>query len=587
MAKKVIAFVLCLVMVLSMAACNKVSDPKTTTNSSTTHKDPVATTTGATESLEFDPRSITEGVTLTIAVQADNEVEDWNTAKMTLMLEEMFGVDIQFEEYAVGTFIDKMNVMVQGGDKLPDIIFNAGDAQGDLPKAATKWAADGAILELSDLYANPDYAKYINIAIEKEGVDFVSTMRDAGGKIWGLPAYYPGTNDATARRLWINEEYAKACGFDTLPTTTEGFFELCKAFAAAGDLNGNGLDDEVIFSGSGGIGHNWFKFLMSPFAYAFDDNSLVVENGELSHAFMTDGWKEGLKYIKQFFDEGLLDTTIITQDTAAYNAVVQDPAMRVLAHIDYRPRMVGENNLHNMQMRQAYGYVCALEGPSGKAQAYYADPIAKLAAVITTDCQNPEAAFIVLDYLMSQEAFIINRYGEEGVDWDWWENVDETKFIDGTTKDMYCAENGEAPAFVSYNNLIRWGQGKAQNIGYMLSGPGIAFTNDSAIAMIGGATEEAKITAEVNYEFYVGCVQDMLKLKPEERIITLPMTDEEKASITEAEKLIKNYYRSMGAKFITGELDIDENWDEYIAELEKMGAKEVLEVYQTAFDRTK
>ena len=43
----------------------------------------------------------------------------------------------------------------------------------------------------------------------------------------------------------------------------------------------------------------------------------------------------------------------------------------------------------------------------------------------------------------------------------------------------------------------------------------------------------------------------------------------------------------MGAKFITGELDIDENWDEYIAELEKMGALEVLEVYQTAYDRTK
>ena len=206
MAKKVIAFVLCLVMVLSMAACNEVSDPKPSTNSSTTPKDPVATTTGATESLEFDPRSITEGVTLTIAVQADNEVEDWNTAKMTLMLEEMFGVDIQFEEYAVGTFIDKMNVMVQGGDKLPDIIFNAGDAQGDLPAAATKWAADGALLELSDFYANPDYAKYINIAIEKEGVDFVSPMRDAAGMIWGLPAYYPGTNDATARRLWINDQ---------------------------------------------------------------------------------------------------------------------------------------------------------------------------------------------------------------------------------------------------------------------------------------------------------------------------------------------------------------------------------------------
>ena len=583
MAKKVIAFVLCLVMVLSMAACGGGQVEPT---NGTTPENPEVETTGATESLEFDPRTITEGVTLTIAVQADDEVEDWNTCYMTLLLEEKFGVDIQFEEYAVGTFIDKMNVMVQGGDELPDIIFNAGDSLSELGKAVPKWASDGAILELSDFYANPDYAKYINVAIEKEGVDFVSTMRDASGDIWGLPYYYPATNDATGYRLWINEEYAKACGYETLPTTTEEFFDLCKKFDAAGDLNGNGLDDEVIFTGQGGIGNYWFKFLMSPFVYAWDNESLVVRNGKVDHAFMTDEWKEGLKYIKQFFDEGLLDTTIITQDKAAYNAVAQDPAMRVLAHIDFRPRMVGKDNMENMGFRLAYSYVPALTGPSGVTQAYYSDPLAAVGAVITSDCENPEAAFIVLDYLMSQEAFLINRYGEEGVDWDWWENVDETKFIDGTTKDMYCAENGEAPAFVSYTNLVRWGQGKAQNIGYMLTGPGISFTNAVGMALNGGVDEEAKITAQVNKELY-GCINDMLKLKPEERIITLPMTDEESASIAEAAKLIKSYYRNMGAQFITGELDIDENWDAYIAELEKMGALEVLAVYQTAYDRTK
>ena len=582
--KRAIAFVLSLVMILSMAACGVVENPKNTTNTPSTTQKPTETDPPATE---FDPLSITEGVTLTIAVQSDNEVEDWNTAKMTLLLEEKFGVDIQFEEYAAGSFIDKMNVMVQGGDKLPDIIFCAGDSRADLGKAVPNWASDGALLELSDFYANPDYAKYINVAIEKEGVDFVSPMRDADGNIWGLPFYYPANNDATGYRLWINEEYAKACGYETLPTTTEEFFDLCKKFVAAGDLNGNGLDDEVIFTGQGGISNYWFKFLMSPFAYAWDNESLVVKDGKVEHAFMTDGWKEGLKYIKQFFDEGLLDTTIITQDKAAYDAVAQDPAMRVLAHIDYRPRMVGKNNLENSNFRLAYSYVPALKGPSGVAQAYYNDPLAGVGAVITSECENPEAAFIVLDYLMSQEAFLINRYGEEGVDWDWWENVDDSKFINGTTKDMYCAENGGEPVFVSYTNAIRWGQGKAQNVGYMLAGPGIDFTNSIGIAMNGGTTEEAKVSAQVSKELYTQCIQDMLKYKPEERIVTMPMTDEESASIAEAAKLIKSYYRNMGAKFVTGELDIDENWDEYIAELEKMGAKDVLKVYQTAYDRTK
>jgi len=562
MAKKVIAFVLCLVMVLSMAAW------------------------ASCESLEFDPRTITEGVTLKIAVQSDNEVVDWNTAKMTLLLEEEFGVDIQFEEYAAGSFIDKLNVMVLGGDKLPDIIFCAGDSRGELGKAVPKWASEGALLELSDFYANPDYAKYINVAIEKEGVDFVSPMRDAGGNIWGLPFYYPAVNDATGYRLWINKKYAKECGYETLPTTTEEFFDLCKKFVAAGDLNGNGLDDEVIFTGQGGIGNYWFKFLMSPFAYAWDNESLLVKDGKVEHAFMTEGWKEGLKYIKQFFDEGLLDTTIITQDKAAYDAVAQDPAMRVLAHIDYRPRMVGKDAQENNRLRLEYTYVPALTGPSGVTQAYYNDPLPGVGAVITSECENPEAAFIVLDYLMSQYAFHLNRYGEEGVDWDWWENVENSKIISGNTKDMYLAENGEVPEFVCYTGAIRWAQGKAQNVGYMLAGPGIMFSNAEGFVKKGGVTEAQKISVQISQE-NTQCLLDMLKYKPEERIITLPMTDEETTSIAEAAKQIKSYYRLMGAKFITGELDIDENWDEYIAELEKMGALEVLKVYQTAYDRTK
>ena len=585
MTKKVIAFVLCLVMVLSMVACN--SNPADPTNETTAPKDPVVDTTGATEALEFDPRTITEGVTLKIAVQSDNEVSDWNNLKMTLMLEEMFGVDLVFEEYVAGSFIDKLNVMVQGGDTLPDIIFNAGKDRGSLQKAVPNWAAEGALLELSDFYANPDYAKYTNIAMEKEGVDIISQLRDADGNVYAVPEYYPATNDATGYRLWINEEYAKACGFETLPTTTEEFFELCKAFVAAGDLNGNGLDDELIFTGQGGIGNYWFKFLMSAYIYAWDNESLVVRDGKLDHAFMTEEWKEGLKYIKRFFDEGLLDTSIITQDKAAYNAISQDPAMRVLATMDYRPRMVGQSAAENSGFRLAYSYVTALKGPSGVAQAYYNDPLAQAGAVITTDCKNPEAAFIILDYMMSQEAFIINRYGEEGVDWDWWENVDDSKFVNGTTKDMYTAENGEAPEFVSYTESIRWNQGVPQDVGYLLSGPGISFTNAQGIAMKGGATEEAKLAAQVSKELYTECIQDMLAAKPEERIVTLPMTAEESDSISEAAKLIKTYYRNMGAQFITGELDIDENWDAYIAELEKMGALEILEVYQTAYDRTK
>lgn len=582
--KRMLALLLALVMVLSLVACGNDDTPETTNGTPNANEETQGTEQVA---AEFDPRTITEGVTLTIAVAADDEVTDWETNLVTQMIEEEFGVDLQFEVYASADFTDKMNLMVQGGDHLPDIIISNGSK--GLNDQIKSWSSAGAIIPLNEYYENPDYAKYINMAVEKEGWDFVSTMKDADGNLWGMPKYVGALNDATAYRLWINEEYAAACGFDEMPTTTEEFFELCKAFAAAGDLNGNGLDDEVIFTGKSDIDEYWFRFLMSSFVYSMDDKYLDVENGELRLAYTTEEWKEGLKYIKQFFDEGLLDTTILTQDSSAQNAIIRDPETVCLAQINYYPQMQMGTTAETMKARLGYDYVPCLQGPSGRMEAYYSDPLAYPGGVITVDCENPEAAFIIMDYMCSYTVSIYNRFGQEGVDWDWYDNVDDSKFPNGTTKDMYLNEDGtgSVPEFISYTNDTYWGKGNPQNAGYMNAGPRIEYSSGVGRAMVGGETEEAKASAEWWNFYFLEMIPDVLQYKPEERIITLPLTEEEDNSISEMAKVIKNYFMEAGANFITGAWDIDEDWDTYLAEMEKMGVNELLEVYQTAYDRTK
>jgi len=539
------------------------------------------------EEKEFDPRSITEGVTLTIAVESDAEIIDYETNKSTLIIEEKFGVDLVFEVYTAADFTDKLNVMINGGDKLPDIIFGQGTATG-LNSMTAAWAASGAFLELSDFYANPDYAKYINMAIEHEGFNFVDTMRDADGNVWGLPKYYPSTHDSTGIRGWINTEYAKACGFEEMPKTTEEFFELCKAFAAAGDLNGNGIDDEAVFSGYKKIDQYWFKYLMSPFAYAWDDKFMDVKDGVLEFSYTTDGWKEGLKYIKQFFDEGLIDTTILTQDSAAYKAVAYDPSMPVLCEFYYMPRMVGKDDLETQLCQLAYTYVPALEGPSGVAEAYYKDQIAYNGGMITVDCENPEAAFIIMDYLCSQEMSIRNRWGEEGENWDFWENVDESKLPDGMTVEQMKAANSDKATFLDYGNASYWAQGNPQNDGYMLEGPSIHF-NDFQGRIMGDPEGENELqAAQSRWNIMQPKMwEDMLAFKPDETIVTLPSTSEETEAIAELDAVISSYWKLAAANFITGAWDIDKDWSTYLSELEEMGVKDLLALYQTAFDRTK
>ena len=536
---------------------------------------------------EFDPRTITEGVTLTIAVEAKSVVIDWDTNLVTQKLEDRFGVDLQFEVYPAGEFADKLNVMINGGDKLPDIIFG-GDGNG-LKNQETAWVDSGAILELTKYYEDAEYAdypKYANIAMEWEGVDFVSTLKDAEGKIWGVPTYTVTSNSSAGPRLWINENYAKAVGFDELPTTTEGFFELCKAFAAAGDVNGNGLDDEVVFT-SNGIAQNWFKFLMSPYAYAWDDYCLDVEDGTLSFAFATEGWKEGLKYIKQFFDEGLIDSTIITQDYSAYTAIASNPEAVVLADFWFKPQMVNEDIYEQNKTLLEYGYVAALEGPSGRVEGFWLDKTAVPGAMITVDCENPDAAFLVLDYMLSQEMAACNRYGEEGVDWDYWDNVDDSKFTDGTTKDMYRGESGGDPVFVSYTNSTYWYSGNPQNSGYMMAGPFVQFYNSEGRVMAGGKTEADQTAIEWTKRYLSDSINAVRAVRPKETIATLPMTIDEKEAVSEPMTVIGSFYWQAAANFLTGVWDIDEDWDSYLEELEKMGISDVLAVYQTAYDRTK
>lgn len=587
--KRVMAALLSLIMVLSLAACGTPADDESTgapqgTDASGTNAPDDKESETSTETPEFDPLTITNGVTLTIAVANDDEVIDWETNLSTKMIEEKFGVDLKFEVYASADFEEKLNVMINGGDELPDIIFGGASKGPELGDYAS-WAEEGAILELTEFYENPDFAKYINLAMEKEGVDFVSTLKDADGKLWVMPKYYPNVNTSVANKLWVNAEYAKAVGFDEVPTTTEGFFELCKAFAAAGDVNGNGLDDEIAFSGSG-IDAWWFKWLMSPFVYAHDDKMLDVEDGKVNFAFASDGWKEGLKYIKSFFDEGIIDTSILTQDKAVYNSIAKDSEVVILADFYYLPQMVFDSNYEKWTTYLEYEYVPALEGPSGRVESYYADAVAYPGAVITADCENPEAAFIVLDYMMSEIMGIYQRYGEEGVDWDFWENVDESKLPNGTKKAMYTADNGEAPVFVVYNTSY-WGTGTPQNAGYMLAGPGIQFTNSVGRVMGGAETEEDKVTVEWNNYFWKDCLNDCVAAKPEERIITLPLTAEENENVSEPYAALKNYWKDAAGKFLTGEWDIDKEWDNYLAELEKMGMSDVLAIYQTSYDRTK
>lgn len=519
----------------------------------------------------FDPRSITEGTKLTIAVKDSIQVSDYNTNEQTLAIEEALGVDLEFVTYASADYETKMNVMVMSGDELPDIIFNPGNQY-------VSWASEGAIISLNDYYDDKNMSANFWSACEKMGTDVYSMMKGADGKAYYIPYYSENYASSVSSKLWVYEPWLEAIGKE-VPQTTEEFYEICKLIAG-NDLNGNGKNDEIALTGYGfstGRNRGWFNCLMSAYVYAHGKDFLVADDGELSFAYTTDQWKEGLKYIKKFFDEGLIPVETLTQDNAQYEAVWKGSEMVLFSFAFYH--MGGTD----VERKANYIHIPALEGPEGEQNAMYSPATPSAGAVITADCENPEAAFLVLDYMCSEEMSITNRYGKQGENWDYWENA---KVDD---KSQYTvAFPGYDIYFIAYDDAGFFSSMTKQNVSYIQQGPCMlgAYALNAMATIQTATTEEEELTLEFENRKNTA-IMDCLNYAPEEVVSNLPMTDEETEECADIKASLNTYFNEITCQFLIGEKDIDSEWDNYLAELEKIGYKKLLETYQTAYDRTK
>ena len=513
----------------------------------------------------FDPRSITEGVKLTIAVDEDAKVKDFNTNQQTLLIEEALGVDLEFMVLPSADYASKLNVMVMGGEKLPDIIFD--------PKGWEDWIEEDVLVELSEYYDNPDYSANIRAGSERAELDIIMYMTRPDGSKYTLPGINQELYRPVQQKLWVYQPWLDALGLD-VPETTEEFYEACK-LVVENDMNGNGKKDEIGVTGTSL--NQWFDCMMSAFVYAHEVDWRVVEDGQISFAFDTDEWKEGLKYIRKFFEEGLIPVETLTQSGDQYKSVYYSETPVVFSFADWC--YSGSDTTR----RREYTVVPALEGPEGVQWACNYPFVPSAGAVITTDCENPLAAFLVCDYMCSMDVSLTSRFGEQGVDWDYWD-VAQTKFDDPS--EFVPTFEGYDIAFYPYDMINFWNSTDPQEKCYRQAGPKIIDKTLTAGAgvWIGSDDEVIRTNAELEV-ITAAAAMKCYDYIPEEVFDYAPFTSEETDQTSDIKSTMKSYVKEMTSAFLSGEKDIDAEWDNYLNELDKIGYKEYLEVLQTAYDR--
>ena len=548
-AKKLVALLLSLALVLSLGACGGNGESSTSSEaspSSTTEESGAAAESGdesqaeTAETGEFQLPIVDEPTTLSYFVADDSNAAimttDWNDNEFYQEMERRTGVHLEFEMVSSADYQTNFNLMIASGN-LADMIYVGASYYAEGVDAAID---DGYFLDLTDLVDEymPNYERIRTSDVQYE---LLSTT-DSGrlGAVYELRQSKQGP----WLGLWIRQDWLDDLGLET-PVTFDDYHEVLTAFknekgaTAPLILNFSGSDGEFgTMSGGLNVLNSW----------------QLDETGKVNFGPYMDAWKEYVTIMHQWYTEGLIDPDFMATDErtadmakvvtgasglfaalytmpSVYEAAPEDPNMN-LAPVN--PPVMNEGDEGHIRLRDSY--------TSGNT-------------AISADSENWEVALRWLDYLYTDEGALLANYGVEG----------DTFEFD---------ENGE-PVFTDkiLNNENGWTM--TQTVAsYLCPSAGIANWSDWT-RELAGVPEKDQACYDVWSEF-----SDDWRLPS-----SVTLTQEESTERAALYADISTIVKEQTAQFISGALDIESNWDAYISALEASGMERAIEITQAAYDR--
>ncbi len=504
-------------------------------------------------------------VTLSMALQQSANVSDYDDNYFTLWLEEKTGVDIEFALFPSQDATQKLTLMINGGDTLPDILTFGLNAN-----SVYEWGSEGVIIPLNDYFEEngEDFYAYC-AALGLDGdADMLGQIISIDGNIYGTPRFALSYNDMTApSRMWINTTWLTKLGLEA-PKTWDELVEVLTAFRD-NDPNGNGVADELPI-----IGNDALRFLQNMFIYApFNTDYLPLSetDGKLDVYYDKDAYREFLIEAKKLAEENLLSPLTFTMDNAQLQALAQAETSQIgiIGYMHAPTWFAGVADDYN-----------AFEIPEGPHGVRYLT-INKIAvgysAAVTADCENPDIAkrFVMFEVEEAGHDIVgIQRYGEEGVDWRPYDPAVDT--------DRVTAIPGIEPKLIELQ--MQWGTLSNK----LWQTQPFFITADPATWVAALKTDAESQPANYyfgqNYAFnaqYGPALGDLTNAN------SFSYTEEEVSRWVDARTALSTYVTESRARFILGELDPadDAAWDAYLAELTKLSYKDIIEVDNTAMQR--
>lgn len=458
-------------------------------------------------------------------------------------LEKETNVHIDWINYTYDQFGDKKNLLLASGD-LPDALFVAGMSDADL----LKYAKQGVIIPVEDLIDKymPNLKK-----IYDKYPQYKAAVTASDGHMYSFPWIEElGAGKESIHSVndmaWINKKWLDKLGLQ-IPKTTDELEKTLIAFKN-NDPNGNGQQDEIPISFIGVSGNEGPQYLYGAFGIGDNnDHTVVTNDGKIVYTRTDSGYKEAMKYMNKLQTQGLIDPEAFTQDWATYVAKGKGERYGLYFSWD-RANITGDN--------EDYVLLPPLKGPNGdqnvtRTNNYGFD---RGRSVITSANKNLELTAKWIDKMYDPIQSAQNNWGTYGDDKQ--QNIFE--MADGKLKHLPL--NGTAPGELRDKTCV--------------AGP---------LAVLDEYYGKY-VTKPDDAAWRLELIKTLVPYMHNDNIFPLVFyTSEQADQFTKLDTQITPFGDRKTSEWIT-KGGVEEEWNSYLEEINKMGLKDWIGIKQKAYD---
>jgi len=223
--------------------------------------------------------------------------------------------NIHLKNATVGSNTDNseeaFNLLLASGN-MPDIVGTS-----RIKEYVNQYGPEGAFQPLNDLI--DAHAPNLKAFLD-ERPELRAAITSADGNIYYVP-YFP--DGKYGRAYFIRQDWLDKLGLET-PETVDEVKTVLEAFRD-GDPNGNGLKDEVPY-----FARQWEEAVR--LVTLFDGRTsgsdtyhdFMVNDGKLEHPYATEGYRDGIKNLAEWYAEGLIDSEVFTRGSSARDFLLSE-----------------------------------------------------------------------------------------------------------------------------------------------------------------------------------------------------------------------------------------------------------------------